>query len=77
MKYMPTLLPGHFLNMLKKGKEEELKDLQTKNDEGDMEDSAYKPGRISLLSRLEELIKSAEVWKFGFGNVSKTGYWKN
>lgn len=56
--------------MLRKGKEEELKNQQAKTDEENMEDSAQKHEKITLLARLEELIKSEEVWKFGFGYVS-------
>lgn len=76
MKYLPTLLPGQFLNLLNKGKEEEEKQ-QSKSDKETMEASPEKYDKIPLLARLEELIKSDEVWKFGFGNVSKTGYWEN
>lgn len=74
MKYLPTLLPGQFLNLLKKGKEEEEKQ-QSKIDEGNREGSPQKNNTSPLLARLEELIKT-DVWKFGFGYVSKTGYWE-
>lgn len=61
MKYVPTLLPGKFLNLLKRGKEEETEGtkVHTENQKN-----------ISILAKLEELIKT-EVWKFGFGYVSK------
>lgn len=72
MKHLPTLLPGQFLNLLKKGKEEENKQ-QAKKDEENIEASPEKSTKVSLLAQLEELIKT-EVWKFGFSYVSKTGH---
>lgn len=79
MKYLPTLLPGKFLNLLlKEGKEEEeMKEQQHKNEEENMEASPDKCDKIPLLARLEECLKSEAVWKFGFSHVSKTGYWEN
>ncbi|KAF4079735.1 hypothetical protein AMELA_G00181670 [Ameiurus melas] len=68
MKYLPTLLPGQFLNLLKKGKEEE-ENQQSKNDEGTREGSPQKNDTSPLLARLEELIKTDNVWKFGFGYI--------
>lgn len=75
MKYLPTLLPGQFLNLLKKGNEDEEKEQQSKNPDENMEAPPQKYDNIPLLARLEELIKSDKVWKFGFGYVSKTVYW--
>lgn len=74
MKHLPTLLPGQFLNLLNKGKDEQNDEKQqAKTDEENMEASSHKYNKVSLLARLEELIKT-EVWKFGFGCVSKTGH---
>lgn len=78
MKYLPTLLPRQFLNLLNKGKEEEeeKKKQQSQSDDENMEASPEKYDTSPLLDRLEELIKT-EVWKFGFCDVSNTGYWEN
>lgn len=73
MKYLPTLLPGQFLNLLQKGREEEEEKQQAKNEEENMDASLHKHNKVPLLARLEELIKT-DVWKFGFGYVSKTGH---
>lgn len=77
MKYLPSLLPRQFLNLLQKGKVEEEKEQQCKNVEENMETSTQKYEKIPLLARLEELIKTDHIWKFGFGYVSKNGYWEN
>ncbi|KAG7320399.1 hypothetical protein KOW79_016252 [Hemibagrus wyckioides] len=82
MKHLPTLLPGQFLNLLKKGKEEEVDEevdeeeekQQAKTDEENMEASSHKYNKVSLLARLEELIKT-EVWKFGFGCIMHKEFW--
>ncbi|KAF5908362.1 DNA helicase B [Clarias magur] len=67
MKYLTTLLPGQFISVLKKGKEED-EQLHSENNEENMEASPQKCKKISLLARLEELIKN-DVWKFGFGYI--------
>ncbi|XP_026779472.3 DNA helicase B isoform X1 [Pangasianodon hypophthalmus] len=71
MKHLPMLLPGQFLNLLEKGKEEEeaKEKQQTKYDEENMEASPQKSDKIPLLARLEELIRADNMWKFGFGYI--------
>ncbi|KAL7828040.1 hypothetical protein AOLI_G00311920 [Acnodon oligacanthus] len=63
MKYMPTLLPGKFLNLLNEGKEEEKRETPeiTENAEAPPEQQQ----NTSILAKLEELIKM-DVWKLGF-----------
>ncbi|XP_027007574.1 DNA helicase B [Tachysurus fulvidraco] len=68
MKYLPTLLPGQFLNLLQKGREEEEKQQAENDKENNMDASPHKHNKVPLLARLEELIKT-EVWKFGFGYI--------
>ncbi|KAK3518038.1 hypothetical protein QTP70_033199 [Hemibagrus guttatus] len=76
MKHLPTLLPGQFINLLRKGKEEkeEKEKQQDKTDEENMEASSHKHNKVPLLVRLEELIKT-EVWKFGFGCIMYKEFW--
>ncbi|XP_046729054.1 DNA helicase B [Silurus meridionalis] len=70
MKYLPQLLPGQFLNLLKKGKEEEKEEKQhTKENEDNLEALPQNHFKVPLLARLEDLIKSDNMWKFGFGYI--------
>ncbi|KAL6460068.1 hypothetical protein MHYP_G00318270 [Metynnis hypsauchen] len=66
MKYMPTLLPGKFLNLLNEAKEEEKRATPevTENAETPPEQQQ----KTSLLAKLEELIKM-DVWKLGFSYI--------
>ncbi|XP_026857969.2 DNA helicase B [Electrophorus electricus] len=66
MKYLPTLLPGQFLDLLNKGKEE---DEQKKQQDTAISDTAVQDKRkMAILARLEELLKT-DVWKLGFNYI--------
>ncbi|XP_036433461.1 DNA helicase B [Colossoma macropomum] len=66
MKYMPTLLPGKFLNLLNEDKEKEKQETPevTENAEAPPEQQQ----NTSILAKLEELIKT-DVWKLGFSYI--------
>ncbi|XP_067283463.1 DNA helicase B-like [Pseudorasbora parva] len=63
MKYLPTLLPGQFMEIITKGKKEHLPETSEKDDP-----SAQEQNNTNVLSRLEELIKT-DVWKLGFNYI--------
>ncbi|XP_066524744.1 DNA helicase B [Hoplias malabaricus] len=66
MRYMPTLLPGQFLELLKNRTHKENQETpeDTENDESHQEQQES----TSILAELEELIKT-DVWKLGFNYV--------
>ncbi|KAI4897650.1 hypothetical protein NFI96_025736 [Prochilodus magdalenae] len=64
MKYMPTLLPGHFLNLLNRDKENQ----ETTENMDNVEAPLQQQENTSILAELEELIKT-DVWKLGFGYI--------
>lgn len=61
MKYLPTLLPGQFMDIISSGK--------MKNTEENTEETPQQQINTRLLANLEELIKT-DVWKLGFNYVS-------
>lgn len=61
MKYLPTLLPGQFMDIISDGK--------MKNSQDTTEETSQQQSNSDVLENLEELIKT-DVWKLGFNNVS-------
>ncbi|XP_076861161.1 DNA helicase B isoform X2 [Brachyhypopomus gauderio] len=65
MKYLPTLLPGQFLDLLNKGKDEELE----KKRDTDISVSAVQDERnTTMLAKLEDVLKM-DAWKLGFNHI--------
>uniref|UniRef100_UPI003AAE6D86 DNA helicase B n=1 Tax=Centroberyx gerrardi TaxID=166262 RepID=UPI003AAE6D86 len=73
MKYLPTLLPGHFVDLLVKGKRRKTLPatqatqarqaaLPTQQEDDEEEEEGVD---LSLLAKLEEIITN-DVWKLGF-----------
>uniref|UniRef100_A0A8C1ZK20 Helicase (DNA) B n=1 Tax=Cyprinus carpio TaxID=7962 RepID=A0A8C1ZK20_CYPCA len=63
MKYLPTLLPGQFMDIINKGRIEQMPETSEKDDP-----STQEQNNTNILARLEELIKT-DVWKLGFSYV--------
>ncbi|XP_064796995.1 DNA helicase B-like [Oncorhynchus masou masou] len=59
MRYLPTLLPGRFTELLSRGKKSQKQGATQLEEEGE---------DLSLLARIEEIIKT-DVWKLGFNYV--------
>jgi len=55
MKYLPTLLPGQFMEIIRDNSEKDDPTAQEQNN-------------TNVLAKLEELIKT-DVWKLGFSHV--------
>lgn len=70
MRYLPTLLPGRFTELLGQGKKSQKHPAAqgathvTQIDEEEEEEED-----LSLLAKIEEIIKT-DVWKLGFNYVS-------
>ncbi|XP_073694797.1 DNA helicase B-like [Garra rufa] len=60
MKYLPTLLPGQFMDIISDGK--------MKNSKDTIEETQNQQSNIDVLENLEELIKT-NVWKLGFNYI--------
>ncbi|XP_050964172.1 DNA helicase B isoform X3 [Labeo rohita] len=60
MKYLPTLLPGQFMDIISDGK--------MKNSQDTTEETSQQQSNSDVLENLEELIKT-DVWKLGFNNI--------
>lgn len=63
MKYLPTLLPGQFMEIISKGRMKNLPGTSEKDDP-----TAQEQNNTNVLAKLEELIKT-DVWKLGFNHV--------
>lgn len=61
MKYLPTLLPGQYLDIIKRGRMEDIPETD--------DDPQNEQKKTNVLSKLEELIKTNNVWKLGFNYV--------
>ncbi len=61
MKYLPTLLPGQFMEIISDGK--------MKNKQDSTEETPQQHSNTDLLENLEMLIEN-NVWKLGFNYVS-------
>ncbi|XP_062338717.1 DNA helicase B [Osmerus eperlanus] len=76
MQYLPSLLPGHFTDLLGKGKGNERQPTTqmtqapqvAEEEEDEEEDEGEEEVDLSLLAKLEEMIKT-DVWKLGFSYV--------
>uniref|UniRef100_A0A8C2HX02 Helicase (DNA) B n=1 Tax=Cyprinus carpio TaxID=7962 RepID=A0A8C2HX02_CYPCA len=60
MKYLPTLLPGQFMDIISNGK--------MKNSQDTTEETPEQQSNTHVLEKLEQLIKT-DVWKLGFNYV--------
>ncbi|KAL1275699.1 hypothetical protein QQF64_035322 [Cirrhinus molitorella] len=60
MKYLPTLLPGQFMDIISDGKMNNTKDIT--------EETTQQQSNTDILKNLEELIKT-DVWKLGFNYI--------
>ncbi|XP_056113465.1 DNA helicase B [Rhinichthys klamathensis goyatoka] len=63
MKYLPTLLPGQFMEIISKGRMKDLPETSEKDDP-----TAQEQNNTNVLAKLEELIKT-DVWKLGFSHI--------
>ncbi|XP_016430181.1 DNA helicase B [Sinocyclocheilus rhinocerous] len=63
MKYLPTLLPGQFMDIINKGRIEHIPETSIKDDPTTQEQN-----NTNVLAKLEELIKT-DVWKLGFNYI--------
>ncbi|XP_016298630.1 DNA helicase B-like isoform X1 [Sinocyclocheilus anshuiensis] len=63
MKYLPTLLPGQFIDIINKGRMEHMPETSERDDSTTQEQS-----NANVLAKLEELIKT-DVWKLGFNYI--------
>lgn len=63
MKYLPTLLPGQFMEIINKGRMEHIPETSERDDP-----TAQEQNNTNVLAKLEELIKT-DVWKLGFNYV--------
>lgn len=63
MKYLPTLLPGQFMEIISKGRMKHLPETSEKDDP-----TAQEENNTNVLAKLEELIKT-DVWKLGFNHI--------
>lgn len=61
MKYLPTLLPGQYLDIIKRGRMEDIPETD--------DDPQSEQKKTNVLSKLEELIKTNNVWKLGFNYI--------
>ena len=76
MQYLPSLLPGHFTDLLGKGKGNEKQPTTqmtqapqvAEEEEEEEEEEGEEEVDLSLLAKLEEMIKT-DVWKLGFNYV--------
>uniref|UniRef100_A0A9R1SS51 DNA helicase B n=2 Tax=Cyprinus carpio TaxID=7962 RepID=A0A9R1SS51_CYPCA len=60
MKYLPTLLPGQFMDIISNGK--------MKNSQDTTEETPEQQSNTHVLEKLEQLIKT-DVWKLGFNYI--------
>ncbi|XP_067247886.1 DNA helicase B isoform X1 [Chanodichthys erythropterus] len=63
MKYLPTLLPGQFMDIINKGRMEHIPETSERDDP-----TAQEQNNTNVLAKLEELIKT-NVWKLGFNYI--------
>ncbi|XP_073694269.1 DNA helicase B [Garra rufa] len=63
MKYLPTLLPGQFMDIINKGRMEPMPETSEQDDP-----TTQKQNNANVLAKLEELIKT-EPWKLGFNYI--------
>ncbi|KAK7149777.1 hypothetical protein R3I94_009172 [Phoxinus phoxinus] len=63
MKYLPTLLPGQFMEIISKGRMKRLPETSEEDDP-----TAPEQNNTDVLDKLEELIKT-DVWKLGFNHI--------
>ncbi|XP_026090199.1 DNA helicase B-like [Carassius auratus] len=63
MKYLPTLLPGQFMDIINKGRMDHVPKTSKRDDSTTTEGSD-----TNVLAKLEELIKT-DVWKLGFNYI--------
>lgn len=63
MKYLPTLLPGQFMDIINKGRIEHMPETSERDDS-----TTKERNNTNVLAKLEELIKT-DVWKLGFNYV--------
>lgn len=63
MKYLPTLLPGQFIDIINKGRMENRPETSEQDDP-----TTQKQNNTNVLAKLEELIKT-DPWKLGFNYV--------
>ncbi len=62
MKYLPTLLPGQFMDIISNGK--------MKSSQDTTEETPEQQSNTHVLENLEQLVKTSDVWKLGFNSVS-------
>lgn len=63
MKYLPTLLPGQFMDIINKGRMAPMPETSERDDS-----TTQERNNTNVLAKLEELIKT-DVWKLGFNYV--------
>ncbi|KAK2892856.1 hypothetical protein Q8A67_012844 [Cirrhinus molitorella] len=63
MKYLPTLLPGQFMDIIKKGRMEPIPETSEQDDP-----TTQKQNNTNVFAKLEELIKT-DPWKLGFNYI--------
>ncbi|XP_001336777.3 DNA helicase B isoform X1 [Danio rerio] len=64
MKYLPTLLPGQYLDIIKRARIEDIPETSAMD-----EDPQNEQRKTNVLSKLEELINTNNVWKLGFNYI--------